>query len=168
MNKKYLGSILLAVSIILALVLPTFGVRVGAQGDVAREDTVIFDIDESEIPNPHNFNWMLPGIRRNQGAHQAMWEPLFILNYETGEIQPWLGTTFTPNDTLDVWTLTLREGIKWSDGEAFNADDVVFTVNLLLGDTTQTLGEAANTQQWVASVEKIDDLTVQFNLLILA
>jgi peptide/nickel transport system substrate-binding protein len=164
MNKKYLGSILLSLSVILTLVVPLFGLRVSAQGEVAREDTVIFDIDESEIPSPHNFNWMLPGIRRNQGAHQAMWEPLFILNYETGEIQPWLGTSFTPNETLDVWTLTLRDGIKWSDGEAFNADDVVFTVNLLLGDETATLGEAANTQQWVASVEKIDDLTVQFNL----
>jgi peptide/nickel transport system substrate-binding protein len=107
---------------------------------------------------------MLPGIRRNQGAHQAMWEPLFILNYETGEIQPWLGTSFASNETLDVWTLTLRDGVKWADGEAFNADDVVFTVNLLLGDETATLGEAANTQQWVASVEKIDDLTVRFDL----
>ncbi len=164
MNRKYLSSVLMALSVILTLLVPMFGVGVSAQEDVAREDTVIFDIDESEVPDPHNFNWMLPGVRRNQGAHQAMWEPLFILNYETGEIQPWLGVSFTPNETQDVWTLTLRDGIKWSDGEAFNADDVVFTVSLLLGDETQTLGEAANAQQWVASVEKIDDLTVQFNL----
>ena len=27
-------------------------------------------------------------------------EPLFILNYETGEIEPWLGESFTANDTL--------------------------------------------------------------------
>ena len=132
--------------------------------DVAREDTVIFDIDSSSVPNPQNFNYFVPGTHRNQGAHQAMWEPLFILNYETGEIEPWLGTAFEANDAQDVWTLSLREGIKWSDGEDFNADDVVFTLQLLLDDETSTLSYAADMQQWVDSVEKIDDLTVQFNL----
>ena len=40
----------------------------------------------------------------------------------------------------------------------------MFTLNLLLGDPTMTLAYAADMQQWVTSVEKIDDLTVQFNL----
>jgi peptide/nickel transport system substrate-binding protein len=93
-----------------------------------------------------------------------MWEPLFILNYETGEIQPWLGLSFTPNEAQDVWTLKIRDGVKWSDGVPYTADDVVFTFQLLLDDKTVTLNEAANTQQWVKSVEKVDDLTVQFNL----
>jgi peptide/nickel transport system substrate-binding protein len=152
-----------AVLLLLLASLSIMAVGVTAQ-EVAREDTVIFDVDGSAINSPTVFNWMVPGTSRNQGMHQAVWEPLFILNYETGEIQPWLGTAFTPNETLDVWTLTLRDGIKWSDGEAFNADDVVFTLNLLLGDETRTLGESANMQQWVDSVEKVDDLTVIFNL----
>jgi peptide/nickel transport system substrate-binding protein len=106
----------------------------------------------------------VPGTNRNQGAHQALWEPLFILNYETGEIQPWVGTSFDHNATLDVWTLHIRDGVKWSDGAAFTADDVVFTIQLLLDDKTSTLNEAANMQQWVASVKKIDNLTVEFDL----
>lgn len=150
--------------LIVALV-ATFTVSIVSAQDVAREDTVIFDIDSSNIANPQTFNWLVPGTLRNHGAHQAMWEPLFVLNYETGEIEPWLGTSFDANETLDVWTLNIREGVKWSDGEDFNADDVVFTINMLLGDETATLAEAANMQQWVESVEKIDDLTVQFNLL---
>src|SRR5690606_2600497 len=107
----------------------------------------------------------VPGTNRNQGAHQAMWEPLFILNYETGEIEPYLGTSFEPNETQDVWTLHIREGVKWQDGEDFNADDVVYTIQSLLDDETGTLADAAVMQQWVESIEKIDDLTVQFNLL---
>jgi peptide/nickel transport system substrate-binding protein len=151
--------------IVVALLLSAFGYSVFAQDEVAREDTVIFDIDNTDpLPNPTNFNWMVPGTNRNQGAHQALWEPLFILNYETGEIQPWTAESFTANETLDVWTLKIRDGVTWSDGEAFNADDVVFTIQLLLDDETVTLNEAANMQQWVESVEKIDDLTVQFNL----
>jgi peptide/nickel transport system substrate-binding protein len=157
------GRLSFTMMLILVLALTAFSVT--AQDEVAREDTVIFDIDNTDpLPNPTNFNPLVPGTNKNQGAHQAMWEPLFILNYETGEIQPWLGLSFEPNETLDVWTLNLRDGVTWSDGEAFNADDVVFTIQMLLDDETATLGDAANMQQWVESVEKVDDLTVVFNL----
>jgi peptide/nickel transport system substrate-binding protein len=132
--------------------------------ELPRSETVIFDIDGGNVTAPTNFNWMVPGTARNQGMHQAVWEPLFILNYETGKIMPYLGTEFTSNESLDVWTLKLRDGVKWSDGEAYNADDVVFTVQMLLDDETSSLGGAADMQQWVTSVEKTDDLTVVFNL----
>jgi peptide/nickel transport system substrate-binding protein len=159
-HVRRFGFVLLAV-----LLLGTFAFSAMAQDEVAREDTVIFDIDNADpLPNPFNFNPLVPGTNRNQGAHQALWEPLFILNYESGEIQPWLGESFTPNDAQDVWTLKIRDGVKWSDGVPYTADDVVFSIQLRLDDTTSSLGDAASMQQWVASVEKLDDLTVQFNL----
>jgi len=139
-------------------------VTVMAQSDVAREDTVIFDIDSSDVPNPTNFNDLVPGTNKNQGAHQAMWEPLFILNYETGEIQPWLAESFTANSTEDVWTLKLRDGVTWSDGVPFTADDVDFTINMLLNDKTQTLSSAGDMQHWVKSIKKVDNLTEEFTL----
>ncbi len=133
--------------------------------DVPREETLIFDFDRT-VTDPENYNPFTPAgnTNRGNGAHQAMWEPLFILNYETGEIDPWLGTAMESNESLDVWTLSIREGVAWSDGEAFNAEDVVFTIEMLLGDETATLSNAADMQQWVESVEAVDDLTVQFNL----
>ncbi len=164
MNQLKIRKMSLLLVVVLAISMLAISVSAQDVPDVPREDTVIFDIDSSNIANPNSFNWLVPGTLRNHGAHQAMWEPLFILNYETGEIEPWLATSFDANETLDVWTLNLRDGVKWSDGEAFNADDVVFTINMLLGDETATLAEAANMQQWVDSIEKIDDLTVQFNL----
>ena len=130
---------------------------------VSRTDTVIFDA-YGRVANPFVFNWMVPGVTRSHGMHQSVWEPLFILNYETNQIEPWLGLSFVPNSKLDIWTLKIRDEVKWADGEAYNADDIVFTINLLLKDETQTLGEAANMQQWVKQVEKIDSLTVQFTL----
>ena len=131
---------------------------------VDRENTVIFDIDGSSISDPFNFNWMVPGTSRNQGMHQAVWEPLFILNYATGKIDPWLGKSFIANDRLDIWTLNIRNGVRWSDGQAFDADDIVFTLNLLLNDASQSLSEAASMQQWVDAIEKVDPLTVRFYL----
>lgn len=155
----------LVLSLLVVGLIAVFGITTLAQ-DVPREDTVIFDIDgpAGAIAAFDNFNWMLPDNRRNAGLHQSVTEPLFILNYETGEIMPWLAESMESNDGLDVWTLNLREGAEWADGEAFNADDVVFTIELLLNDDTQSLSEAGNAQQWIESVEKVDDYTVQFNL----
>ena len=75
--------------------------------DVAREDTVIFDVDgpAGAVANYDQMNYLLPDSRRPYGLHQAVMEPLFILNYETGEIMPWLAESMSGNDSLDVWTL---------------------------------------------------------------
>ena len=139
------------------MAMPAFG-----QG---REDTVIFDLDRT-IRDPENFNWMTDGtgIRRMHGAHQTMWEPLFILNYSTGELDPWLATGFEQNEDSTEFTISLREGVTWSDGEAFDADDVVFTVEMALGNEELNAREVATLRSQVASVEKVDDLTVKFTL----
>ncbi|MEM7534630.1 MAG: ABC transporter substrate-binding protein [Chloroflexota bacterium] len=130
-------------------------------GTVAREDTVIFDISSGRVGAPEIWNPYIPGHRRDAGMHQLLIEPLFMSHLLTGEIEPWLGESMIPNETLDVWTLTIQEGAKWSDGEAFNADDVVFSVNLVLEN--EGLADQGM-RQWVESVEKVDDLTVVFNL----
>lgn len=131
--------------------------------NASREETVIWDIDGGRATDPELWNTFVPGARLDQGYHQAILEPLFILNYQTGIIEPWLGTEMTSNETFDVWTLKLREGVTWQDGEAFNADDVVFTLQMML-DNAPELQRSAGLAQWMASVEKIDDLTVQMNL----
>ncbi len=132
--------------------------------NASRADTLIFEVDArgGQFADPELHNPYVPGGLRNQGNHQASTEPLFMLNYQTGEMEPWLGESFVPNDTFDVWTLNIRKGVKWSDGEDFNADDVVFTMNMLLEHTE--LSYAAAQQDWVDSVEKVDDFTVVFNL----
>ncbi|HXF61028.1 MAG TPA: ABC transporter substrate-binding protein [Caldilineaceae bacterium] len=129
-----------------------------------RAKTLIMDIDGGRVQDPELWNPFVPGNRRDHGYHQVCLEPLFILNYQTGEILPWLGESFTPNDTLDVWTLKLRDGVKWQDGEAFNADDVVYTINEILLPHAE-LSNGADMQRWVQEVTKIDDLTVEFTLV---
>ena len=130
---------------------------------VAREDTVIFDLDRS-IKNPRNFNWFTPGVKRLHGAHQAMWEPLFVLSYATGELEPWLGLDIVGNEDHDVWTLTLRPGVQWSDGEAFDANDVVFTANMVRDSDAISAREAIRFKAQVADTRKIDSHTVEFRL----
>ena len=131
-------------------------------GEISREETVFFD-ESGRQEDPTQWNPYIPGSRLSAGYHQSILEPLMILNYESGEMVMWQAESFDANDTLDVWTLKIREGVEWSDGEAFNADDVVFSLNMLLENAPELRG-SAQMDQWVASVEKVDDLTVTFTL----
>lgn len=119
---------------------------------VSRNDTVIFDLAHP-IQDSDNFNWYTPGVKREHGAHQAMWEPLFLLDYATGELTPWLAESLVPvnPDNPVDWTLTLRRGVTWSDGKSFDGDDVAFTINdLVLKNDDLVAQEAVTMRQQLA------------------
>ncbi len=135
----------------------------GAGGkDGPRAKVVVWDM-ASRVQSPDLWNPIVPGMRDDNGFESALMEPLFILNYETGEIEPWLGESLVPNDTLDVWTLKIRPDVTWSDGEDFDANNVVFTISLLK-DGPAELSNAGPMREWVKSVTRRDKLTVVFTL----
>ena len=50
-----------------------------------------------------------------------------IIHYNTdGTYYPNVIKDYSHNDTYTEWTFYLREGMKWSDGDDFNADDITF------------------------------------------
>ncbi len=128
-----------------------------------RAKTVIFSVDSGPLPAYQLFNPLLTACPISMGLHQAVIEPLFILNYGSGKIDPWLAEGYTVNKTQDVWTIKLRPGIMWSDGQPMTADDVVFTLDLLKTGPL-TLQWAAAMHEWIKSVKKIDALTTEITL----
>jgi len=60
-----------------------------------------------------------------------VYETLYFANVNDGKYTPWLATGYTWNSDNTVLTLNIRQGVKWNDGQAFSADDVAFTYNLL-------------------------------------
>jgi peptide/nickel transport system substrate-binding protein len=60
-----------------------------------------------------------------------------------------------------TYTLFLKEGIKWHDGEDFTADDVIMTFEKALAEDSQSVRKAT-IDEVLASFEKVDDLTVKF------
>lgn len=72
---------------------------------------------------------------------------------------PLLATSWESSEEGKVWTFELREGVKFHDGEAMNADAVVKSI-----DAARERGGAAFIWWMVDSVEAVDDLTVKFNL----
>jgi peptide/nickel transport system substrate-binding protein len=87
------------------------------------------------------------------------------LSSQTLILQPVLATSWTPNSTADVWTFKIRPGVKFHNGAALTADDVVYTYKL--HTTTKNGSNALSAFAGVlgpAGVVKVDDYTVAFHL----
>ncbi len=80
-------------------------------------------------------------------------------------LKPVLATSWSPNSKSDVWTFKLRSGVKFHNGQAMTADDVVYTYKLQSEPTGKSNALSAFSGVLTpAGVKKIDDLTVQFSL----
>jgi peptide/nickel transport system substrate-binding protein len=62
------------------------------------------------------------------------------------------------------YTFALREGVKYHDGEAFSAEDVVATFNRILDPPAGIVSPMKANFTFVDSVEAVDAMTVRFNL----
>ncbi|GLO72646.1 ABC transporter substrate-binding protein [Phaeobacter inhibens] len=92
---------------------------------------------------------------------RAIWDGLTYRDPITNEYKGNLATSW---EWLDDVTLEfkLREGVTFHNGEPFNADDVVFTVNFVADETNGV--KTQRNVSWMKSAEKIDDHTVRINL----
>ena len=66
----------------------------------------------------------------------TMFEPLFVHNAMAGEINWRLAESFSYGDDLMSWTVKIKDGLTWSDGETLDASDVAFSLNLGKDDAT--------------------------------
>nr|WP_246132863.1 ABC transporter substrate-binding protein [Devosia ginsengisoli] len=91
-----------------------------------------------------------------------IYEPLVVFNrLKSNEANYRLAESFELADDLKSITFTLRDGLKWSDGEPLTADDVVFTYDYIKQFPAL---DFISVSAQLASVEKVDDRTVRFNL----
>jgi ABC-type transport system substrate-binding protein len=75
---------------------------------------------------------------------------------------PMLVLSATHNTTYTVWTITLRQGVTFTNGDPFNADIVVKNYAAAAADLTVGLA----IQPFIHSVTKVDDYTVAYNMKI--
>jgi peptide/nickel transport system substrate-binding protein len=97
---------------------------------------------------------------QNEGPTHTMshqiYEPLLQRDME-GHIIPALATEWAPlEDDPEVWEFSLREGVTFHDGAPFTADDVVFSLNRAMEDSSGMKTLLAS----VTEVSKVDDHTV--------
>lgn len=77
-------------------------------------------------------------------------------------IKPGLAESWTTSEDATVWTFKLREGVKFHDGETFNAEAVKYNIERL--QNPDTAAPKASLVNMVKSVDVVDEYTVSFTL----
>ena len=114
------------------------------------------------------FTWAVTTDPQTMDPHAVNSAPVlgFLNNVYEGlvrrgkdmSIEPALATSWQPIGDGEGWRFTLRQGITFQDGSAFDADDVIFSYQ-------RASNEVSDTRSWfapVSEVVKVDDFTVDF------
>lgn len=96
----------------------------GSEPSAARGGQLIGSI-RSE---PRSFNRFVARDQSSDLVSLLTQARLVRINRQTFDLEPWLAESWESSPDGRVHTLKLREGVSWSDGAPFTADDVVFSI----------------------------------------
>ena len=140
-------SVLLSASAALAL---------GATGAVAgpEDNSLTIGIGE-ELPS---FDGYISTSRDGVVMTRHLFDMLIYRDPETFDYEPLLATSWERIDDL-TWEFTLREGVTFHDGSAFDAEDVAFTLSHYADPEAGARSQAS--VSWIDRVEVVDPMTVR-------
>jgi peptide/nickel transport system substrate-binding protein len=148
-------------SVILLLV-ATLGLP-GCAPDVRHNKPGVLVVTESEQTASfvRNFNPFFELGNVRWPTRHAMYEPLAIYNVIAGDYVPWLATGYSWSEDNKTLTFTLRDDVRWSDGEQFDSRDVAETFAIMKRHAALDL---RGIWKSLERIETPDDKTVTFVL----
>lgn len=119
-----------------------------------RDGTLRFAYDQV----PENIDPYMNNVRVGVILAHQVWDTLIYRDPKTNEYSGQLATSWkwTDNRTLE---LDLRKGVKFHNGEPFDADDVVYTLNFVSKPESKVV--SAQNVSWIERAEKIDQFKVR-------
>jgi len=96
-----------------------------------------------------------------------LYDGLLRTDVNTGEVIPNLAKSYTISPDNKTYSITLRKGLKWSDGKEITSDDVLFTWNEIIkgGFGNTSVRDSVIIDGHFPTVEKIDKYTVKFTTI---
>lgn len=104
---------------------------------------------DDQVPSP----WLNRTMPTN-----LMFRSLFIADSSLTSVKPDLAESYSISEDGLEYTITMKDNLKWSDGEALTADDVVFSIQT-------TLEAAVVNSIYTAAFSKIDEITADGNVI---
>ena len=93
-------------------------------------------------------------------------KPMMRTDLRINKVIPVLSDSFPQMDETGTRFLyTIKKGVKWDNGEVFDADDVIFTVKVILAPLTNNPQLKGNFLGVIKSVEKVNGRPDQFVLV---
>jgi peptide/nickel transport system substrate-binding protein len=115
-----------------------------------------------ESPSMDPCAWDFTGQGTNGLRAIAVYDSLVRIDNDTGEFEYKIAESLEPNADKSVWTLKIRDGVKFTDGTPYDAEAVKFHWERLADPTAKcaSAGQVAN----IASMKVVDPLTLEVTL----
>ena len=132
--------------------------RAAAQG-VKRGGTMKVAAPVHKVTHPAQFSWIVPTNQLRQVAEYLTYTD------ENNITHPYLLENWQASDDLKTWTLNLKKGIQFNNGDDFTADDVIFTFNQWLNkDVGSSMLGMIGGYLDPTGIEKVSDHQVKLHL----
>ena len=92
---------------------------------------------EATLGRVNSLNPLYANTSSEKALSRLMFDTLSAVDY-SGHIGLGLADSIKTDESGLVWTVSLRDGLTWSDGEPITNEDVIFTVNLIQSPQTNT------------------------------